>query len=129
MTSKMDQMLNSDNFKTRRDQPEKQSSWNHRCSAHGCPMEPSTNNGQQVCKYHAGQDVNNWGRITEAIKKNAKIIRFLDRVLMMSGNELHRNFAKLVNASFPYDNKEPYSLYLVKFEKWLTEKIYNDASE
>lgn len=105
------------------------SSWNHRCAAHGCPMEPSTNNGQQVCKYHAGQDVNNWPRITEAIKKNAKAIQFLNRVVTMSGGELHRNFAKLVNASYPYDNQEPYSIYLIKFEKWLMEKIYDDASK
>ena len=115
---------------TSRDTPQKKSDWQHRCGANGCPLTPSFNGGAQLCTYHAGQDPNNWPSITESIGKNKDMINFLHRFTTMSGGELKKIFPKLIqHKQLPFDpNEDTYSGYILKLNKFVMDKIYDDAS-
>ena len=105
------------------------SSWGG-CSAHGCRLHASANNGAKLCTYHHGVDPQYWGRVTEAIEENSHLIKKLMEMTYWSSGMWSERMPSIQGWDWcrMHDN-EPPSAYLVRFSKRIRESIADMASE
>jgi hypothetical protein len=80
------------------------------CSAHGCPMEWSINNGSRLCSHHAAADTSQWREITDRLVVKVAMGGFTKEEktpsYTLSKEERKEIVQRLKSASIPAPSKE-----------------------
>ncbi len=100
-----------------------------KCQYMGCPMSAAVKDGDGwKCAFHETPDYHQ--DVTEAINKNMKFIQAYSTMVKWDSDKWIENDSWLkTNINIPMKPNEPYSEYLIRYWKWISEKIKTDSTE
>lgn len=100
-----------------------------KCKYSNCPINADTSiNGQYTCSFHDTAHYHN--DVTVAIRKNKTFLMNYNTMVKWKVIDWVNNRERLINHShIPMIQEESPSLYLIRFFKFLSDKIARESSE
>lgn len=101
----------------------KQSIW-RQCDLPGCPLEASIMTTRQTCTYHYNLNGGEADKVTLKIKQNLGYLnKYSEMVRWTMWDWKNKRNRLLDRKQFPLGEKEPYSVYLMRYKQWLEDKL------